>query len=294
MLWVINAMIDLHVHTTYSSDGQYSPEEIVPLAACRGVQTLAFCDHMDFCAVPEGLDAARAGNIELFSGIEISAAFKGREYHLICYGFDPNDSRILEFIDCSLRGIWQGIPAIIGRFREMGFLLDEDDITGWGKSVPTGVTFLNALEKRNPHDPRILRYTRGDRSDSPYLNFYQDFSRLDFARAVVSGLPDLEETIRYFSGEGILVLAHPGHADETVLGELKRCGLDGIEVYSTHHSQSDTRWLAGIAGSLGLLRSAGSDFHGERIKPGIALGRVSGEPDQGLLDAIRARMYSWQ
>ncbi len=294
MLWVINAMIDLHVHTTYSSDGQYSPEEIVPLAACRGVQTLAFCDHMDFCAVPEGLDAARAGNIELFSGIEISAAFKGREYHLICYGFDPNDSRILEFIDCSLRGIWQGIPAIIGRFREMGFLLDEDDITGWGKSVPTGVTFLNALEKRNPHDPRILRYTRGDRSDSPYLNFYQDFSRAGIGETVSSGLPDLVQTLHDVGPCGILVLAHPGGMDRASLKELKSHGIQGIEVYSTHHGPAVTEYLAGIAESLGLLVSAGSDFHGERIKPDIRLGDVPGQPDAALIEAIREKMSVWQ
>jgi predicted metal-dependent phosphoesterase TrpH len=264
------------------------------MARREGVGTLAFCDHMDIRAASLGLDLAREAGIELFTGVELSTSRDGREHHLLCYGFDPGSRLVRDFIEESCERIWGLVPEVIEAICSMGFRLDRRDFRGWGRSVPTGVSFLDALLECNPGDPRLHRYTTGDRSGSPYLNFYQDFSRLDFARAVVSGLPDLEETIRYFSGEGILVLAHPGHADETVLGELKRCGLDGIEVYSTHHSQSDTRWLAGIAGSLGLLRSAGSDFHGERIKPGIALGRVSGEPDQGLLDAIRARMYSWQ
>ncbi len=287
-------MIDLHVHTIHSSDGQYSPAEIISLAGDRGVRTLAFCDHMDFLAVSEGLDAARAGGVELFSGVEISTAFKGRERHLICYGFDPRDSRIHEIIDRSCREIWQGVPAIIGRFREMGFLLEEGDIPEWGKSVPTGVTFLDALVKRNPHDPRILRYTRGDRSGSPYLNFYQDFSRAGLGEAVSSSLPDLVQTIRDAGPCGVLVLAHPGEMDGASLRELKAHGIQGIEVYSTHHGPAVIGYLAGCAASLGLLASAGSDFHGERIKPGIRLGEAPGQPDAALIEAIRERMSAWQ
>jgi len=292
--WFINIMIDLHVHTIYSSDGQYSPAEIISLAAGRGVRTLAFCDHMDFLAVPEGLLAARVSNVELFSGVEISTVFKGRERHLICYGFDPRDPRIREFIDRSCRDIWQGIPAIIGRFREMGFLLEESDILEWGKSVPTGVTFLDALARRNPHDPRILRYTRGDRSGSPYLNFYQDFSRAGLEDAVSSGLPDLVQTIRDVGPCGVLVLAHPGEMDRASLRELKAHGIQGIEVYSTHHGPAVTEHLAGCSASLGLLASAGSDFHGERIKPDIRLGYAPGQPDAALIEAIREKISAWQ
>lgn len=289
-----HAMIDLHVHTIHSSDGQYSPAEIISLAASRGVRTLAFCDHMDIRAVSEGFDAARISGIELFSGVEISTAFRGREHHLLCYGFDPRSPRISEFIEDACRGIWQGIPTIIGRFREMGFVLEESDITGWGRSVPTGVTFLNALAKRNPRDPRILRYTRGDRSGSPYLNFYQDFSRAGLGEAVSSGLPDLVQTIRDIGSCGILVLAHPGEMDRASLRELKTRGIQGIEVYSTHHGPAVTEYLAGCAASLGLLASAGSDFHGERIKPDIRLGDVPGQPDTALIEAIRKKMSAWQ
>ena len=51
-------MIDLHIHTIYSSDGQYTPAEIVSLAGRRNVCTLAFCDHMDISAASEGMDTA--------------------------------------------------------------------------------------------------------------------------------------------------------------------------------------------------------------------------------------------
>ena len=264
------------------------------MAREEGVGTLAFCDHMDIRAVSEGLGLAREIGIELFSGVELSTSWRNREYHLLCYGFDPGSRSVRDLIEESCERIWGLVPEVIEAFRSMGFLLDRRDIAGWGRSVPTGVSFLDALLKRNPGDPRLLCYTTGDRSGSPYLNFYQDFSRAGLARAVTSGFPDLELTIRCLGGSGVLVLAHPGETDEAGLGELERCGLDGLEVYSTHHSPPVTRYLAGVAESLGLLKSAGSDFHGERIKPGIALGGVPGEPDQELLDAVRERMSAWQ
>lgn len=287
-------MIDLHIHTTHSSDGQHTPAEIISLAERQGISVLAFCDHMDTQAASEGMDMARRSGIELFSGVEISTSWKGREYHLLCYGFDPSGPRIREFIGSSCARIWESIPAIIGRFRGMGFELGKEDIPGWGKSVPTGVTFLDALVKRNPHDPRLLRYTTGDRCGSPYLNFYQDFTRTGIGEAVVSDLPDLVQVIHDLKFCGVLVLAHPGELSGDSLKELKGCGLQGIEVYSSHHSPAATAYLAGSAVSLGLLVSAGSDFHGERIKPGITLGIVSGRPDQALIEAIREFMSVWQ
>ena len=285
-------MIDLHIHTIYSSDGQYTPAEIVSLAGRRNVCTLAFCDHMDIRAASEGMDTAGMSGIELFSGVEISTSFRGREYHLLCYGFDPCCLRIRDFIDASCARIWKGVPAIIERFRKMGFRLDENDIRGWGKSVPTGVSFLDALVKSNPDDPRLLLYTAGDRSDSPYLNFYQDFSRAGFGEALASNLPDLKWTICSLKSCGVLVLAHPGDASRDLLRELKGYGLQRIEVYSSHHSPSVMRYLAESAASLGLLRSAGSDFHGERIKPGVVLGSVPGLPDEALIETIRNAMHS--
>ena len=280
-------MIDLHIHTIHSSDGQYSPEEIISMAGRKGIRTLAFCDHMDVRAAMEGMDTARSCGIELFSGVEVSTCWKGLEHHLICYGFDPSGPRIREFISGCCERIWENIPAVIAEFNRMGLVLEDRDIQGWGRSVPTGVTFLDALVKRNPTSPLILRYTRGDRRDSPYLNFYQDFSRAGLAEAVSSSLPDLVHAIRELAPLGIPVLAHPGRMSGESLKELKDCGLKGIEVYSSHHSPAVAGYLAECAVSLGLLASAGSDFHGERIKPGVPLGGVSGRPDTKLIESIR-------
>ncbi|HRZ78031.1 MAG TPA: PHP domain-containing protein, partial [Bacteroidales bacterium] len=79
---------DLHIHTTYSSDGRHMPDEILTMAAARGVETLAFADHMAVGAVTEGLALSPAAGLEFFSGLEFSTMHDAKEYHLLAYAFD--------------------------------------------------------------------------------------------------------------------------------------------------------------------------------------------------------------
>lgn len=286
-------MIDLHIHTTHSSDGQHSPGEIIAAAAASGITTLSFCDHMEVAANLEGLALAPAAGIEYLTGVELSTALGGVEHHLLCYGFDPGSEVVGGLISSACARIWGRMEEVLEHFRGLGFALESADIKGWGRSIPTGVTMLRALAENNPDDPRVLRYTTGDRSDSPYLNFYRDYALEGFGRSVLSSLPDLRETIAALKGEGVLVLAHPGKERGDVLEMLKECGLIGIEVFSSYHGADAIAYLQGLASSLGLLSSAGSDFHGEKIKPGLSLGDVQGPPDAALLDAVRGAMSSW-
>ena len=74
--------------------------------------------------------------------------------------------------------------------------------------------------------------------------------------------------------DGIPILAHPMQyqfSDEQLrilLRELASCGLIGIEVYYSTHTEEETAYLANLAREFGLLPSGGSDFHGAN-KPSI-------------------------
>jgi hypothetical protein len=194
-----------------------------------------------------------------------------------------------EFLSYHCSRIWEQAYALLDHFQAMGFDVTKDDISGWGKSVPTGVTFLDAIRKRNSSDPRIHAYLRGDKAYSPYLNFYKDFSLTDFGSIITSVLPSLRQSIHALKESGVLILAHPGDIGRDLLKVLKQDGLDGIEVYSSHHEQKTTQHLKSLAASLNLFASAGSDFHGERIKPDIPFGDIPGQPDEGLMQVLRGR-----
>lgn len=285
-------MIDLHIHTIHSSDGQYRPDEILEMAKRAGLDALAFADHMDIRGASLGMALASEYNIEFFSGLEVSTSFDRKEYHLLLYGFDPESVPVRNFLSRHCSVIWQQAFKLIEYFRGMGFDLTEGDITPWGKSVPTGVTFLDALKKRNSKDPRLHEYLYGNKAHSPYLSFYQGFYLSEFGAIMTSALPPLQHAISVLKPSGVLILAHPGTIERETLELLKGIGLDGIEAYSTHHSPETTQRLLGMARSLDLLVSAGSDFHGERIKPDIPFAGVPGQPDPALMRRLRENPHA--
>lgn len=51
-------MIDLHLHSQYSEDGEYSPEELVRQCYQKGVRILSITDHNCVRANEEALKAA--------------------------------------------------------------------------------------------------------------------------------------------------------------------------------------------------------------------------------------------
>lgn len=279
-------MYDLHIHTSHSSDGQYGPEQILGMAKKDNLKGLAFTDHMDTSAVAEGMRLAPEYGLNFISGVELSTVLYGREYHLLVYGFHLDNGIIKGFLEQHCHAIWDKALEILKVFDQMGFDIRKDDIQAWGLSVPTGVTFLNALIKRNQGDKRLQEYLYGIKASSPYLNFYKDYALTDIGTIVRSALPDLIETMRLLKGAGVFILAHPGNADTAILKELKGEGLSGIEAYSTHHTARTMERLVGEARSLNLMVSAGSDFHGELIKPGIGLGDSSGKPDDELITML--------
>ena len=275
--------IDLHIHTTHSSDGQHSPEEILDMAYKQLFTGLAFADHMDISAVPIGLRSAASLQLQFFSGVEISTTLNSKEYHLLFYGFDLEDAVLDGFLKVHCAALWVKALDVLDLLSDKGFSIHREDVDAWGRSVPTGVTFLNALKKKNSKDKRLHDYLFGSKSSSPYLNFYKDFSLTDIGGLLLTSLPDLKDTIRLLRGRGLLVLAHPGKEERNFLKDLKDHGLDGIEAYSSHHTHTTTQRLTDLARSLGLLISAGSDFHGELIKPDIPFGTTFGEPDEQLI-----------
>ena len=77
---------------------------------------------------------------------------------------------------------------------------------------------------------------------------------------------------------GIPVLAHPKTLKLSslelinLIKYLVDCGLKGIEVYHSMHSEFEVSQYIQIANELNLLVSGGSDFHGYTSKPDIKLG----------------------
>src|SRR5580658_3266403 len=84
--------VDLHLHTIFS-DGAYTPAEVVDLARRSGLSAIAVTDHDTLDGIGPTIEAA-GPSLEIVSGVEITAEFRGKELHLLGYFFDPENTAL--------------------------------------------------------------------------------------------------------------------------------------------------------------------------------------------------------
>lgn len=261
---------DFHLHST-ASDGTLAPSELVTRAAQAGIRTLALTDHDTTEGVGEATEAARQHGLRFVPGVEVSVTWNGMTIHIVGLGVDPADAALQEGL-AGLRGYrdW--------RAEEIGRRLAKD-------GVPDTFERAKALSSgrliSRTHFARVLV----ERS-------LADSVRDVFKRYLVRGRPGhvpgkwaaLDEAVHWIVGAGgQAVIAHPARYPLN-RGQLRRLGEEfraaggvGFEVISGSHSPEDNRLMAIHAQGLGLLASAGSDYHG----PGhsyLELGRLPALP----------------
>ncbi len=274
-------MIDLHIHTNASSDGQHSPSEIFAMAREKNLRAISFADHNSVKNVEEGFQLAAEWGIEFFSCIELNTLHGGLDLHLLAYFIDPRSPELRTWLEEIRRKKMEQAKERVENLNRLGFVFTEDDLRKYADGrIPTGRSYLQAILSRpeNQGDPRLRPYIDGDRSRSPYVNFYRDYLRGGKpAFAAMEDVSTLDAIRKVKRMGGIPVLAHPSDtAEETILGLVEN-GLEGLEVYSSYHSPGEEKSFRALAQDRGLLVTAGSDFHGKEIKPDVALGRVFAE-----------------
>lgn len=282
-------MIDLHIHTTASSDGQHTPGEIFELAGIHGLKAIAFADHNSIGSVPEGIRLGLETGIEFVPCIEINTFYSGLDLHLLAYYIEC-DGTVRKWLDLVRSAKERQAIERIAKLREIGFVLNEEDVTRHsGGKIPTGYSYLKAIldRRENDNDPRLRTYIDGESARSPYYRFYQDWlkgGRPAFVPIEMLSTPQV--IARVLEWKAVPVLAHPMDTPDSVILDLIEAKLMGLEIYNSYHSPEQITHLEEIAGKHKLLITAGSDFHGTKMKPDIQMGKLCCNR-QPLLEALK-------
>ncbi|MDQ7793219.1 MAG: PHP domain-containing protein [bacterium] len=278
---------DLHLHTT-ASDGDFAPAEVIRRAAAAGLSAVAVTDHNTVAGVGEALTAGEARGVRVIPGVEISAAHGDGEVHLLGYFVDWQAPGFGERLARAERDFAQALLGRAARMRSLGFWVEDEDVLEFR---PEGGYILKSLLEALLRGDR----DRADRRLDPYraadlparLAFFRDYQGPSAPGYVSTAVMPIGEAIDLVRGVGgVPVLAHPvvslglgkpASALEPLLRELAGRGLAGVEVFSSYHSASVSRGLRRLARRLGLGVTAGSDFHGPSLKPGLEVGQVAGD-----------------
>ncbi len=287
--------VDLHIHSNKSSDGDFSPFHIVRLASKNELRAISIADHDTVAAYPEALRYGEEEGVEVIPSIELTTVFDDREFHLLLPFVNWEKKIVTEFISRGSERRISEAKERVRKLQEIGFDLSWKEVAKKSKpNPPLGVTIGQILlEKYEKNKIPVLEkyYKESNRIFAPYF-FYKDYFMEGKPAWVPKQNLDLLEVLRLASQtEGVPVLAHPGayfqNATKYDLAVLKESGLEGLEVYTSYHDSSQTKHYKAIAEELGLVPTAGSDFHG-KIKPHIAFGSLKAG-EYWMVEELRKR-----
>ncbi|HOJ23558.1 MAG TPA: PHP domain-containing protein [Armatimonadota bacterium] len=264
---------DLHTHTTFS-DGTLTPAEVVAHARELGLAAVGITDHDAIDGVAEALEAGERLGVTVVPGVEVNTDVPGSEVHMLGYFIDIDSSTLREALKGLREGRLRRAEQIVTKLRGVGVPVELERVL----AIADGVGAVG-----RPHIARAI----------VEAGFAADISDA-FDRYLSPGRPahvprprftPEEAIVAIREGGGAPVLAHPASAGrDECLRDWMRLGLVGIEADHTSHRPDEVLHYYRIARELGLIATAGSDFHGS---PGT--GAPLGERTCGLevIDRLR-------
>jgi predicted metal-dependent phosphoesterase TrpH len=291
----MNDRVDLHIHSSKSSDGDFSPFHLLCLARDNGFRAISISDHDTVEAYPDAISLSREAGVELVPSVELTTLFDGREFHLLLPFIAWNSRRLKRILDEVNRARVEEAQARIARLQDLGFDITWEEVSRKTRSTPPlGVTIAQVLidKGRRENNPAMKTYLEGEnRLLAPYI-FYRDYFMEGKPAYVPKRTVSLVDVLGIISEDGAVpVLAHPGayfeRATKEDLVRLKEAGLAGLEVYTSYHNAEQTRFYKDLAKELDLAVTAGSDFHG-RIKPHIPFGFLK-QGDYRMVEELKKR-----
>ena len=256
---------DLHCHTRLSN-GSMGIEEIIALAKCRGVETIAITDHDCLAGTVRAKIIGERNGITVIPGVELSAVDgeSGQVLSVLCYLPDFPDR---------LEGLCHRNSAARKRAAQYMMIkaVQRYPVTGEIiKRCATGST--NLFEQHIMH-----ALIECGVADSFYGEVYDELfsphsEKNILVRPAYAEVGEVIEAIH--AAGGLAVLAHPAQYDDAdaLLDRLTELGLNGVEIWCPSADDAAVAALTAYAKKHKLLMTGGSDFRGLYNKSAISIG----------------------
>ena len=242
---------DLHTHST-ASDGTYAPADVVRLAAEAGLHTIALTDHDTLHGVAAAERQGAVAGVRVISGAEFSVGAPWGEMHLLGYFLPEANPRLAAFLAGQREARAERMREVVRRLQKVGVALSLEAVHREAGGDALG----------RPHAARALVRGKHVEGIGAAFDRYLGRGRPAF---VPKQLPGLEAVTALVSEVGgVTSAAHlKGRGTRPVLERLRASGVDAVEVRHPAHDVERAASLDRLAVDLGLLRSGGTDWHGE-------------------------------
>ena len=257
--------VDLHTHTD-RSDGVMPPADLYAAMAESGLEVVAISDHdtlAGYRSLREAIAAGLAGP-QLIPAVEINSIadreliemgieLEEGELHVLGYGVDADDAAFEKTLETQ-RGA-----------RKTRLLMIIDALRALGKPIDDQVApILNSDEALGrPHIARAM--VAAGYVETVQQAFDEWIDRHGPAYVPRQGVHSRAAIDAITAAGGLPVLAHyPAAPEQPQLIELLMgWGLRGLEVYYRRFTPPNVLKMAALAGSLSIVATGGSDYHGD-------------------------------
>ena len=247
---------DLHTHTIFS-DGTTTPEENVAKAAELGLGGIGVTDHDTMDGVDRALVAAEGSDLEVVPGTEFSAELEGSSVHVLGYWTDPAHEPFSDEMDRLHGERDRRAEEIVRRFEELEVPVGMDRVRELAGDAPIG----------RPHIARAVVETgAAEDLQEVFDEWLHDGGPAYVPKYALDPVRAVELVV---AARGVAVLAHPGlygpggeGLDDEMVEAMASAGMAGIEADHPDHDGQTRRRYGDLARALGLVVTAGSDFHG--------------------------------
>lgn len=273
--------VDLHIHSHYSMDGEFSVLDLFKIAEEAGITLASIVDHDNIEATRQVETYRTYSNIKWIQAIECTCLYNDMELHVLGYGIDPHFAWFDDLhsrVKKAQRDVLKLRLDALNKMFDLDLSLADFEIF-FDKYIMTP-KFIAKYILSNPNaidNKRLRPYISGSYQSPNHVVFIQHTMTFGKEAYVKCDLPSFNMIIEqiHLAG-GLAVLAHPGNSvkeNTSLLNELIHLGLDGIEAYSSYHSEFQNFYYVEYAVKRKLLITCGSDFYGSS-KPYIKIGNT--------------------
>lgn len=257
---------DLHCHTKLSNSSM-GLDDLIVLAAKRGVNTIAITDRDCQAGTVRGKIIGERRGVTVIPGVELSCtdAESGQKVHLLGYLCDSPDR---------LEGLCKKNTLVSKKAAQFMILKIAARYPVTAELVVKCATGSTAVfQEHIMHALMECGLTDSIHGDLYHELFDPSSPNNVIVEPKYSDPVDVLHAIH--EAGGIAVLAHPvENGNFNLIPKLIQEGLDGIEVWHPTHTEEQTAALLKMTDNANLLAIGGSDFKGMYSGKAICVGDV--------------------